>query len=104
MASAIFLIVQAIGKPLGLKISEDYFMSVVNAILGALVVFGIISRPSENINSQSLDESSGEDKEEAIKENKSIKKENQKTENQANIAQENNNLEEKVKRENKTKI
>lgn len=47
IASAIFLIVQAIGEPLGLKISEESYMSIINSVLGFFVVLGIITDPTE---------------------------------------------------------
>ena len=58
IASALFLLIQAIGKPLGLDISEEVYMSIINAVLGIFVVFGIISDPTKK----------GEETEEIIKE------------------------------------
>lgn len=43
VASACLLLLQAVGKPLGLNVNEDMYMSVVNAILGVFVLFGIIA-------------------------------------------------------------
>lgn len=45
--SAVLLLVQAIGEPLGLTISEDTYMSIINAVLGVFVVLGIISDPTD---------------------------------------------------------
>ncbi len=49
LASAILLLVQAIGKPLGLVINEEIYMSIVNSVLGVFVVLGIISHPAQNL-------------------------------------------------------
>ena len=49
LASAILLLVQTIGRPLGLVIDEALYMSVVNSVLGVFVVLGIISHPSQNL-------------------------------------------------------
>jgi len=45
--SALVLLVQAIGEPLGLTISQETYISVINAVLGVFVVFGIISDPTD---------------------------------------------------------
>ena len=49
LASAILLLVQAIGKPLGLVINEELYMSIVNSVLGVFVVLGIISHPAQSL-------------------------------------------------------
>ncbi len=49
LASAILLLVQAIGKPLGLVINEEIYMSIVNSVLGVFVVLGIITHPAQNL-------------------------------------------------------
>ena len=49
LASAVLLLVQAIGKPLGLVINEEIYMSIVNSVLGVFVVLGIISHPAQNL-------------------------------------------------------
>lgn len=49
LASAILLLVQTIGRPLGLAIDEALYMSVVNSVLGVFVVLGIVSHPSQNL-------------------------------------------------------
>ena len=49
LASAILLLVQAVGKPLGLVINEELYMSIVNSVLGVFVVLGIISHPAQNL-------------------------------------------------------
>ena len=46
LASALFLIVQAVGRPFGFVISEDIYMIVVNAVLSCLVLLGFVTRPS----------------------------------------------------------
>ena len=46
IASALLLLVQSIGEPLGLEINEEAYMSVINAVLGVFVVLGIISNPA----------------------------------------------------------
>ena len=61
IASAIFLLVQAIGKPLGLNINEEIYMSIINAVLGIFVVLGILTYPNttqdnENQNIKSEEE------------------------------------------------
>lgn len=57
LASAILLLVQTIGRPLGLVIDESTYMSIVNSVLGVFVVLGIISHPAQNLlkNNQSVD-------------------------------------------------
>ena len=49
LASAILLLVQAIGGPLGLSVDEETYMSIVNSALGVFVVLGIISHPAQNL-------------------------------------------------------
>lgn len=53
LASAILLLVQTVGKSLGLLIDESTYMSVVNSVLGIFVVLGIISHPSQTLLQQS---------------------------------------------------
>lgn len=43
VASACLLLLQAVGKPLGLCVNEEIYMSLVNAVLGVFVLFGIIA-------------------------------------------------------------
>ena len=50
--SALFLLIQAIGEPLGLVISEETYMSVINSLLGIFVVLGIISDPTKKKKNQ----------------------------------------------------
>ena len=49
LASAVLLLVQAIGGPLGLSVDEETYMSIVNSALGVFVVLGIISHPAQNL-------------------------------------------------------
>lgn len=49
LASAVLLLVQAVGKPLGLVINEEIYMSIVNSVLGVFVVLGIITHPAQNL-------------------------------------------------------
>ena len=49
LASAVLLLVQAIGSPLGLSVDEETYMSIVNSVLGVFVVLGIISHPAQNL-------------------------------------------------------
>ena len=49
LSSAVLLLIQAIGEPLGLKINEAQYMAIVNAVLGVFVVLGIISNPESKI-------------------------------------------------------
>ena len=49
LASAVLLLVQAIGGPLGLTVDEETYMSIVNSALGVFVVLGIISHPAQNL-------------------------------------------------------
>ena len=53
LASAILLLVQTIGRPLGLIIDETLYMSIVNSVLGVFVVLGIVSHPSQSLVSKS---------------------------------------------------
>jgi len=46
VASACLLLFQAVGKPLGLDVNEEIYMSFVNAVLGVFVLFGIIAPTS----------------------------------------------------------
>ena len=46
LASALFLIVQAIARACGLVISEDSYMTIVNAVLSCLVLLGFIAKPT----------------------------------------------------------
>lgn len=55
LSSAILLLVQAIGEPLGLKINEAQYMAIINAILGVFVVLGIISNPSSKVDNRQDD-------------------------------------------------
>lgn len=52
--SAILILIQSVLKPFGLQISEDVYMSIVNALLSVFVVLGVISNPK--------DETANEDK------------------------------------------
>lgn len=56
LASAILLLVQAVGKPLGLVINEEIYMSIVNSVLGVFVVLGIISHPAQNLVCDKIEE------------------------------------------------
>lgn len=47
VASAIFILFQAVAKPLGLQLSEEAYMSVVNGVLGIFVVVGLVSDPGK---------------------------------------------------------
>ena len=49
LASAILLLVQSVGKPLGLVLNEEIYMSIVNSVLGVFVVLGIISHPAQTL-------------------------------------------------------
>ncbi len=49
LASAILLLIQTIGRPLGLVIDESTYMSIVNSVLGVFVVLGIVSHPAQNL-------------------------------------------------------
>ena len=65
LASAVLLLVQTIGRPLGLVIDESTYMSIVNSVLGVFVVLGIISHPAQNLlknsSSKTLSESENTD-------------------------------------------
>ncbi|MCL2540357.1 MAG: phage holin [Firmicutes bacterium] len=43
--SALFLIAQAIGRAFGYVISEEIYMTAVNAVLSCLVLLGFVTRP-----------------------------------------------------------
>ena len=49
LASAILLLVQSVGKPLGLVLNEEIYLSIVNSVLGVFVVLGIISHPAQTL-------------------------------------------------------
>ncbi len=49
LASAILLLVQTVGRPLGLVIDETTYMSIINSVLGVFVVLGIISHPGQTL-------------------------------------------------------
>jgi len=49
LASAMLLLMQTIGRPLGLVIDESTYMSIVNSVLGVFVVLGIVSHPAQNL-------------------------------------------------------
>ena len=49
LSSALLLLIQAIGEPLGLNINEAQYMAIVNAVLGIFVVLGIISNPASKV-------------------------------------------------------
>ena len=59
LASAVLLLVQAIGGPLGLTVDEETYMSIVNSALGVFVVLGIISHPAQNLFSKDKDAVTG---------------------------------------------
>jgi len=40
LSSALLLLIQTIGEPLGLNINEAQYMAIVNAVLGIFVVLG----------------------------------------------------------------
>ncbi|MBR4270605.1 MAG: hypothetical protein IKQ31_02895 [Clostridia bacterium] len=46
LSSAMLILIQAIGTPAGLEISEEIYMSVVNSVLGVFVLLGIVPKPT----------------------------------------------------------
>ena len=44
LSSAILILVQVVGRPLGLEIDEEVYMSVVNSVLGIFVLIGIVPK------------------------------------------------------------
>ncbi len=44
LSSAMLILIQVIGAPVGLEISEDVYMSVVNSVLGVFVLLGIVPK------------------------------------------------------------
>lgn len=56
LASAILLLVQTVGRPLGLVIDEATYMSIVNSVLGVFVVLGIVSHPAQSLLKSSADD------------------------------------------------
>jgi len=50
LSSAMLILVQAVGKPLGLEIDEEVYMSVINSVLGAFVLVGIVPKSEANTN------------------------------------------------------
>mgnify|MGYP000089753381 CR=1 FL=1 len=69
LASAVLLLVQAVGKPLGLVINEEIYMSIVNSVLGVFVVLGIITHPAQNLINNM-------EKEEQMEQENQVKQEN----------------------------
>ncbi len=61
IASAVLLLIQAIGEPLGLVINEEQYMSVINSVLGIFVVLGILSNPAADANMDKNDSTVVED-------------------------------------------
>ena len=45
LSSAMLILIQAIGTPAGLEISEEVYMAVVNSVLGIFVLLGIVPKP-----------------------------------------------------------
>lgn len=52
LSSALLLLFQALSKPFGIEISEENYISIVNAVLGVFVFLGVISKdnPPNNLN------------------------------------------------------
>jgi|WetSurMetagenome_2_1015567.scaffolds.fasta_scaffold29138_1 phi LC3 family holin len=46
LVSAIILLAQLALKPLGISVNEPYIMSIVNGVLGILMILGIIIDPT----------------------------------------------------------
>jgi len=67
ISSALLLLVQAIGEPLGLEINEEAYMSIINAVLGVFVVLGIISNPASQKTTNTENKTEAQD--ETINEN-----------------------------------
>jgi len=44
LSSALLIIVQAVGKPLGLEVDTEVYMSVINSVLGVFVLVGIVPK------------------------------------------------------------
>lgn len=63
-SSALFLVCEAVLKIFGVTISEDSFMTVINAVLGVFVLLGIVSVPKK---SEKTDEENNESQNENTK-------------------------------------
>ncbi len=50
LSSALLLLCQALLKPLNIEISEEQYLSIINAFLGVFVFLGIINKDSQNDN------------------------------------------------------
>ncbi len=50
LSSAMLILVQAVGRPLGLEIDEEVYMSVINSVLGVFVLVGIVPKADPNSN------------------------------------------------------
>jgi len=47
LSSALLIIVQAVGRPLGYEVDTEVYMSIINSVLGAFVLVGIVPKPSK---------------------------------------------------------
>ncbi len=48
LASAMLILVQAVGRPLGLEMDEEVYMSVINSVLGVFVLVGIVPKADDS--------------------------------------------------------
>lgn len=90
LASAILLLIQTIGRPLGLLIDESMYMSIVNSVLGVFVVLGIVSHPSQNLikdSTSKTEENGDENAEKQAKTSSKEEKSDSKDKTQSNVMQ-----------------
>lgn len=92
LASAVLLLVQTIGRPLGLVIDESTYMSIVNSVLGVFVVLGIISHPAQNLLKNSSQKTISESENIDLKETEGIAKNEDITANNCDIATKNKGI------------
>ncbi len=61
LSSALLIIVQAVGRPLGYEVDTEVYMSVINSVLGAFVLVGIVPKTSKlDVTSSTQDETQDE--------------------------------------------
>lgn len=55
LVASIMLVVKFIAESFGFSIDEEVVNNVVNAILGVLTVVGVINKPKQNVDNDSID-------------------------------------------------
>ncbi len=76
LAGAVVVLLNALGQAFGFSVNDEIVTSIIMAIAGVLVVFGVVSMPKgEDENKQDEIEEQKEDQEELEEENKDNKQE-----------------------------